>query len=216
MYQKVIDALILFSCEGYKNFETAWTCQTETYSKALIMDKECRYFTDAYIKGYLNQTIHFDDFIDEFDYISDKALAYGRAGLMHRDFQSRNIMIKQNAPYLIDYQSARVGPIQYDLASLLIDPYVDLDDQFKEDLIVYTVNKLALKKEQVQPFIACYKFCCLTRNLQILGAFGFLTRIKKKKKFESYIPNAIKSLKKIVHEIGHKNIPRLARLANRL
>ncbi|NOX33328.1 MAG: phosphotransferase [Deltaproteobacteria bacterium] len=212
IYTNLIDLIIDFSIRGFQGFKKEWTCQTETYSKNLIIEKECRYFMEAFIKGYLNLGVSHSRFLNEFEYIADHALKHGLKGLMHRDMQSRNIMMNRGLPYFIDFQSARSGPLQYDLASLLIDPYVNLDEKIKNDLLQYTLAKLQLTPEKSQKFLQCYKYCCLTRNLQFLGAFGFLSKIKNKKVFENYIPDAVKSLKKIIAGLNTDKIPQLSKL----
>ena len=212
LYKKVIDLLIDFSFKGAQDFDPDWTCQTRTYSKELILENECRYFMDAFINGYLGLDHSFDDFKDEFDLIAEQALEHGMTGLMHRDMQSRNIMVQDNRIYFIDFQSARLGPLQYDLASLLIDPYVDLGSNVKKTLVMYAMETLNLKEHQKEKFLKSYSGCCLTRNLQALGAYGFLSRIKNKKIFEQYIPCAVKSLKKITQGFAPAQIPKLSQL----
>ncbi|MBC2704035.1 sugar phosphate nucleotidyltransferase [Desulfobacula sp.] len=212
IYKKVIDRLIDFSIKGFQEFKKEWTCQTETYSKELIIEKECRYFMQAFIQNYLKLDVAFHEFSDEFEHIADHALKHGFIGLMHRDMQSRNIMIQNSRIYFIDFQSARLGPLQYDLASLLIDPYVNLKDQIKNDLLQYTMEKLKLSGIESQNFFECYQYCCLTRNLQFLGAFSFLSQIKKKKRFKRYIPDSVKSLKRIIADLNTDKLPELSKL----
>jgi NDP-sugar pyrophosphorylase family protein/aminoglycoside/choline kinase family phosphotransferase len=197
IYQKVIDRLILFSQKGADGFDLSWTCQTPYYSKSLILEKECRYFMENFIQGYLGKQISFDALADEFDFIAGQALAHGMEGLMHRDCQSRNIMIEDNEPFFIDFQSARLGPIQYDLASLLVDPYVRLPESVQTALLAYAMDRLNLASaESRQRFVQSYDYCTLTRNLQILGAFAYLSRVKGKQGFEIHIPAAVASLKR--------------------
>ena len=210
MYKRVIDHVIDLSIKGRQGFKKEWACQTETYSKEVILEKECRYFVEAFIQGYLNVDISFHYFSTEFHHISDHALKHGFMGLMHRDMQSRNIMIHNNHPFFIDFQSARLGPLQYDLASLLIDPYVNLNVTIQKDLLHYAMKKLNLNPKESQNFLECYRYCCLTRNLQFLGAFSFLSQIKMKKQFQTYIPYAIKSLKKIITELKTDKLPKLS------
>ena len=213
IYKKVIDLLIDFSFKGLTGFKKEWTCQTETYSKELIIQKECRYFMEAFIQNYLKIDAAFQEFSNEFEYIADHALKHGLIGLMHRDMQSRNIMVNNDQIFFIDFQSARSGPLQYDLASLLIDPYVNLNAQIRNDLLQYTMKKLKLNKIETKKFLECYQYCCLTRNLQFLGAFSFLSQIKKKKVFEQYIPDAVKSLKQIIIDLNTDKIPKLSKLS---
>ncbi len=196
LYRQVIDRMVVFSREGIKGFDPSWTCQTQTYSKELILEKECRYFIDAFAKNYLHAACEFETFEDEFGRIADLALAHGHTGLMHRDMQSRNIMVQHQHIYFIDFQSARIGPIQYDLASLLIDPYVKLPEDVQQDLLAYAVKAIGITgSRQKEPFSESYAFCRLARNFQILGAFGFLSRVKGKIGFEAYIPHALNELK---------------------
>jgi NDP-sugar pyrophosphorylase family protein len=203
IYQQVIDLLVLFSKKGAYRFDPAWTCETPTYSRSLILEKECRYFMDAFVNGYLGKNLSFDDLSDTFNFVAQKALAGSFQGLMHRDCQSRNIMVKNNDFYFIDFQSARTGPFQYDLASLLIDPYVTLPGQLQKDLVSYAMDRLGLgSKTERHAFTQCFQFCCLTRNLQMLGAFAHLSRVKKKTEFEAYIPAAAASLKQLIQNMG--------------
>ncbi|MGD9090401.1 MAG: hypothetical protein PVI38_18060, partial [Desulfobacterales bacterium] len=61
-------------------------------------------------------------------------------------------------------------------------------------------------------FRRCYRYCCLTRNLQMLGAFGFLTRVKQKPYFEKYIPPAVRTLTANLKQNHPKTLPRLCHL----
>jgi aminoglycoside/choline kinase family phosphotransferase/choline kinase len=200
LYEKVIDRLILFSRKGAQGFDLSWTCQTPYYSRTLILENECRYFVDRFVQGYLGKNIDFDALADDFHFIADQALTGGENGLMHRDCQSKNIMIKNGAPFFIDFQAARIGPLQYDLASLLLDPYVALPKPVQKNLLVYAMDRLNLTSpERRQQFIQNFDYCSLTRNLQILGAFAYLSRVKGKSWFETYIPTAMTSLKHWMH-----------------
>ena len=213
LYKKVIDELIGFSIKGFIDFNKDWTYQTQTYSKELILEKECGYFMKEFIQNYLKLNFSFSDFSKEFNHIAEYALKNGFIGLMHRDMQSRNIMVKNSKIYFIDFQGARSGPLQYDLASLLIDPYVNLKDQIRDELLQYVMKKLQISLDERENFLQCYHYCSLTRNMQILGAFSFLSQTKKRKKFEQYIPDSIKCLKKLVTYLNMDNkIPKLSKL----
>jgi aminoglycoside/choline kinase family phosphotransferase/dTDP-glucose pyrophosphorylase len=217
MYRSVIQRLIKFSTSGAEQFDTAWCYQTPYYDKALILEKECRYFVEAFLNTYLGLNINNKDYKKEFDFLAEGALRHPVLGLMHRDFQSRNIMIKNNEICFIDFQGARMGPIQYDLASLLIDPYVDLPQEIQAQLLEYGVTEL--KKQMntnAADFLSCYRFCCLTRNLQILGAFGYLTRVKAKPHFEKYIPAAVRALRYNLKAHECKTFPMLNALMDRI
>lgn len=208
-YKSIIKLLIKMSIVGVKEFDRSWTYQTPYYDKEVILENECRYFVDAFLRRYLKLNICCDDFKDEFILLADKALEFSVNGFMHRDFQSRNIMIKDRKPYFIDFQGGRIGPIQYDLASLLIDPYVALPRHVQDQLLDYCFDKLSsyihIDKKR---FCLCYKYCAITRNLQILGAFGYLSRVKGKTYFERFIPAAIESLKYNLSAVEDTQFPR--------
>jgi NDP-sugar pyrophosphorylase family protein len=215
LYRRVIHLLTRFSVSGLDQFDSGWCYQTSRYSKSMILKKECRYFVDAFLNKYLGLKIKYTDYKQEFEYLAENALKHAVQGLMHRDFQSRNIMIKNDRIYFIDFQGARMGPIQYDLASLLIDPYVDLPHGIQTQLLTYAVEKLQKQMRlDAENFIRCYRLCCLTRNLQILGAFGYLTRVKGKMYFEKYIPAAVRTLAHNVKNQEAGKLPMLGALAD--
>lgn len=196
LYLTVIDRLIDFSLKGTEGFDPAWTCQTPSYSRQMILDLECRYFLEAFIRGYLSLPARWEDLEPAFLHIADQAQTRQGDGLMHRDFQSRNIMIRDREIFFIDFQSARTGPLEYDLASLLIDPYVTLPQKVQDSLLEYCISRLARATQLDQEaFRRRYAYCAVTRNLQMLGAFGFLTRVKGKQGFEAHIPAALAGLK---------------------
>ena len=195
-YMGVCDLLVDLSLKGKKGFDTSWTHQTPCYSRDVILEKECRYFVEAFLNNYLGMGIRFCDLEDDFTYLAQGALENSLLGFMHRDFQSRNIMVKNDNYYFIDFQGGRLGPMQYDLASLLIDPYVGLASKIQEELLSHTATRACIIAGfDPGRFKKGYQFCKITRNLQILGAFSHLTMVKGKKQFERYIPAAISSLK---------------------
>ncbi len=216
-YFRAVDGLIGFATRGIQGFEPEMAFQTPAYSRDLIVEKECRYFVDAFLKGFLNQEPPMEQLLPEFDYLADKALVGGVMGLMHRDFQSRNLMVKNHELFFIDFQSARQGPLQYDLASLLIDPYVDLDDGERDEILAHCIASLSSTMTiDRNSFVSCFRHCCITRNLQILGAFSYLGMVKKKRMFLQYIPPAVSSLKKGMTRIDNEKLPALTALVEQL
>jgi len=122
--------------------------------------------------------------------------------LVHRDFQSQNIIIRSGQAHLIDFQGMRPGLAQYDLASLLYDPYVDVTDAERDELIAYyrhrqLENGIAINGD----FELKLRLCAMQRLMQALGAYGFLGLVKGHKHFLQYIPNALSSLRAVVATI---------------
>jgi len=214
LYRQVIDRLLPLWLDGRDGFDPRWTWQTERYDREMILKAECGYFRDAFLRGYLGMTLPDDAFRDEFERIADGALTYGVPAFMHRDMQSRNIMMTGGGPRFIDFQGGRTGPIQYDLASLLIDPYVALPEGLRERLLADCIDRLvSVTGIDPKDFTAGYRYCCLARNLQMLGAFGFLSRVKHKPGFERYIPAALQTLARNLVQADIEEFPDLSRLA---
>lgn len=216
-YQCVIDTWLDLTTKAVEGFNPYWTCQSRAYDVSLILEKECRYFVDAFLNGYLEMGIAYDDLAAEFAHLAQCVIDHGVNGLIHRDFQSRNIMISGDRYYLIDFQGARNGPIQYDMASLLIDPYVGLGRDLQQRLLAYAGEQAARRMEIAQDrFTRGYYYCTVTRNLQMLGAFGFLSRIKGKKAFEKWIPAATAMLERHIRLADDRAFPKLSAMAKKI
>jgi N-acetylmuramate 1-kinase len=123
--------------------------------------------------------------------------------LVHRDFQSQNIIIQNGRANLIDFQGMRPGLAQYDLASLLYDPYVELCSEERSALVAYYREKQAENGcEANGRFESTLHLCAMQRLMQALGAYGFLGLIRGHKSFLQYIPRAMHSLREVVANIN--------------
>jgi N-acetylmuramate 1-kinase len=135
--------------------------------------------------------------------------------LVHRDFQSQNIIMRNGQAYLIDFQGMRPGLSHYDLASLLYDPYVDLLDAERAELVAYYRDRLSVNGVSVDgEFDLKLRLCAMQRLMQALGAYGFLGLVKGHKHFLEYIPRAVRSLRETVTNID--NLEPLASLLTAL
>jgi N-acetylmuramate 1-kinase len=122
--------------------------------------------------------------------------------LVHRDFQSQNIIMRNSLAYLIDFQGMRPGLPEYDLASLLFDPYVDLSSAERAELISYYRERQAENRRIINgEFDDILRLCAMQRLMQALGAYGFLGLVKGHKHFLKHVPAAIKSLRSVVEPI---------------
>lgn len=117
--------------------------------------------------------------------------------LMHRDYQSQNIYIKNGKVKIIDFQSARIGPLTYDVAALLKDAYVTISEKQERAFIAYYLACLKNKgiKLKKREFLDIYHLTGLQRNMQALGAFANLSLNKKKVHFREYIPRGLALLR---------------------
>jgi len=121
--------------------------------------------------------------------------------LIHRDFQSQNIMIKNGRPVLIDFQGMRKGCLFYDLGSLICDPYVAFTDEERNELLdcYYELMRPSYSHEE---FIQNFWMGSVQRLLQALGAYGFLGLKKRKPAFLHHIPNGLENLLMAVDNAG--------------
>ncbi len=118
---------------------------------------------------------------------------------MYRDFQARNVMLKDGKPYFIDFQGGRKGPFYYDIASFVWQARANYSDELKEILI--GVYKKELKKYVMvseKEFNHDLRLFVLFRTLQVLGAYGFRGYFEKKPHFLQSIPFAIENLRKLI------------------
>lgn len=135
---------------------------------------------------------------------------------MYRDFQSRNVMLKDGEPWLIDFQGGRKGPFYYDVASFLWQAKANFPESLRKELVGEYID--ALRKyipvdenyfrEQLRHFV-------LFRTLQVLGAYGFRGYFEKKPHFIQSVPYAIENLRKLLAE-PFAEYPYLNDLLNRL
>ena len=124
--------------------------------------------------------------------------------LVHRDFQSQNIIMRNGQAYLIDFQGMRPGLPYYDLASLLYDPYVDLAEAERTELIAYYRSRQLENGLTIDgDFDLKLRLCAMQRLMQALGAYGFLGLVKGHKHFLQHVPAAMKSLRCTVAKIGN-------------
>jgi N-acetylmuramate 1-kinase len=119
--------------------------------------------------------------------------------LVHRDFQSQNIIARRGHAYFIDFQGMRPGLAEYDLASLLFDPYVRFSAAEREGLYSYYMERRGLSSTPQMREIL--RLCAMQRLMQALGAYGFLGLVKGNRHFLAHVPAALDSLRNQVADI---------------
>ncbi|MDH7461995.1 RNase adapter RapZ [Chitinophagaceae bacterium 26-R-25] len=151
------------------------------------------YFLDTLKYPYDKQAL-----LNDFESLTEYLTRQIDQHFMFRDFQSRNIMIKDGEVYFIDYQGGMKGALQYDVASLLWQAKAELPEDWKNELLDYyidEVNQLLTESINKEKFVYQYNGYVLIRLLQVLGAYGFRGLFERKAHFLSSIPQAINNLK---------------------
>jgi aminoglycoside/choline kinase family phosphotransferase len=139
---------------------------------------------------------------DDFDSLTNFLLSADCNYFLYRDFQSRNVMLRDGQPIFLDYQGGRKGALQYDIASLLYDAKADLPPELRQQLLDVYIDKLSgfvdMKREA---FLHHYYAYVYVRILQALGAYGFRGFYERKPHFLQSVPYALKNLRWLLHNV---------------
>ncbi len=201
-YKKVIDTLLYLQDKCYRSYNEC----PDIFSRLFHMPDllwETNYFKTEYLLGHCQRTFS-DDHSKHIDNIF-QTLAHTVAGqpktIMHRDFQSQNIMIQNQTIRIIDYQGSRLGSVYYDIASLLLDPYTQLSADEIQILFAYfhshVITDVSLESAYQSMLLAGSQ-----RIMQALGAFCFLSHKKGISKFAAFITPGEERLKWVLNEAG--------------
>ena len=197
LYKKSLEQLALLQVKGHAGLDYTKCLTNASFGKQAIMADLLYfkyYFLDALRKPYDKQKL-IDDFEALSNYLSHTEYKY----FMFRDFQSRNILVKNDSSiHFIDYQGGMQGAPQYDVASLLWQAKANLPDDWKQGLLEDYIN--SFEKIIAQPvdrdvFRSQYNGYVLIRLLQVLGAYGFRGLFERKAHFLTSIPLALQNLK---------------------
>ncbi len=200
LYPEVIEALIRWQNASQSLFSTHTDIWLRRFDFAALK-WETDYFTENYLKGHCGIT-EIPDYVRNFYSLLAVSVDAQTKVLMHRDFQSQNIMVKDSSEVaFVDYQGARRGSMFYDIASLLWDPYVSLPldlvkDFFEYWRFQYKGAKIYTKEDAWESFV----HASLQRLMQAMGAFCFLSKVKGIQKFEQYIEPGKKQLRVLFAE----------------
>jgi hypothetical protein len=123
-------------------------------------------------------------------YLISRIIAGEERIFCHRDYHSRNLLLHDGCMKMVDFQDARLGPPQYDLASLLFDSYVVLPPSLREELLIYYLNKT--EEKDVEGFRFIFDYTAIQRNLKACGTFAYLKIEKGKDGYISYIPDTLR------------------------
>lgn len=218
IYKKVIDALILIHTKA-----------TEDVSSCPLLEKrvfdydhfrwETKYFVENFVERIGGLQVRDDGPLGkELKNLARKADSFAKT-IVHRDFQSQNIMVPNGERILIiDFQGARTGPPAYDLASMLWDPYYRLNDELRQYLVEYYISQMKSRGSSTfdeDTFRESLLVCRLQRHMQALGAYGFLSSIKGKKYFLKFVGEGLRLLKEEI-TLLKSEYPKLYKLIMKL
>jgi N-acetylmuramate 1-kinase len=158
---------------------------------------EQNYFMDHYVVGHRGLNPQIDGFSNAHEALKKlrRSLEKVPRCLVHRDFQSQNILLRDDEAWLVDYQGLRLGIAEYDIASLLLDPYVKLSQDERDELLTYYAQVTTRPVIEIERL---YYRCAAQRLMQALGAYGNLSRNQGKPHFLQHIPAAEQNLRTVL------------------
>jgi aminoglycoside/choline kinase family phosphotransferase len=193
MYKQALYFLPRFQIVAGRSLDYSFCYQHASFARA-SMSWDLEYFQHRFVANFYKQVFDKDALKREFLVLVDHLLEEGADYFLYRDCQSRNIMIHDQNPYFIDYQSGRRGALQYDLASLVYDAKADLPEEQRAELIQYYMHACSehINLDEKRFLHYFYSFV-LIRVLQAFGAYGYLAAVKGKKNFLKSVPFALKN-----------------------
>ncbi len=193
IYEKVVEALPRFQITGAKKLNFSKCYPDQSFGKESML-RDLNYFKYYFLKPF-NIVFNEKKLDDDFDTFANFLLKADTSYFMYRDFNPRNIMIKNGAPYFIDYQGGRKGALQYDIASFLFSSKANFSSKTREELLqLYLKSAGRIKKIDKKRFLKYYYAYLLIRILQMLGAYGYRGYFEGKSHFLKSIPYAVKNL----------------------
>jgi aminoglycoside/choline kinase family phosphotransferase len=196
LFQKSLKELARLQIEGDQNLDYGYCITSKEFGKQAIFSDLLYfkyYFLDALQLPYDKERL-----LNEFEKLSERLANADHRYFMFRDFQSRNILIKNELPHFIDFQGGMKGALQYDVASILWQAKANLPDAWKNSLFTYYMgcveNVLNKKIDRIR-FEEQYNGYILIRLMQVLGAYGFRGLFERKAHFLTSIPLGLRNLK---------------------
>jgi aminoglycoside/choline kinase family phosphotransferase len=199
-YRKVVAALPRFQIEAGRDLNYEVCYPRGSFDRQSI-NWDLNYFKYYFLRlagiPFNEQALE-----DDFDRLTDFLLSADCNYFMYRDFQSRNIMLRDGQPFFLDYQGGRKGALQYDIASLLYDAKADLPPTLRQQSLDLYIEKLgAFIKVDREAFLQYYYAYVYVRILQALGAYGFRGFYERKAHFLQSVPYALKNLRWLLHNV---------------
>jgi aminoglycoside/choline kinase family phosphotransferase len=196
LFQQSLQKLAHMQIKGHVDFNYDWCITSKEFGRQAIVS-DLLYFR-YYFLDTLKIPYDKEKLIEDFEDLSIYLTRVDHKYFMFRDFQSRNIQVKDGQVHFIDYQGGMKGAVQYDVASLLWQAKAELPDEWKNSLLEFymdCVEQVLQKEIDRTRFVSQYNGYVLIRLLQVLGAYGFRGLFERKAHFLTSIPIALRNLR---------------------
>ncbi len=213
LYQKTLAVAHRLHSFPLDNFPSTHVRLMESFGSDLYR-WERDYFRDHFVGGVCGielETPFKQKLEAELSALAERLAATTQC-LVHRDLQSQNVMVRRDAPFLIDFQGMRFGSLFYDLASLLCDPYVSFSENERERLLSFYYG-LVKRNYDWPTFESHFWEASAQRLMQALGAYGFLGLHRGIKSYLDHVPSGLGNLQFAAVQIS--STPYLLELASK-
>lgn len=195
--RKIMNLLAKFQVKGAEDFDFSVCYPQPEFNKRSVL-WDLNYFKYCFLKA-TGLDFQESQLEDDFESFASALLEAPCDSFMYRDFQSRNVMLKDGKPYFIDYQGGKKGPIYYDVASFLWQARAQYGSELREELLqAYLESLRQYKTVDETEFRKLLNEFVLFRLIQVLGAYGFRGYFEKKPHFLQSIPFALENLREIL------------------
>jgi len=202
-YQKAIDQIVKVHRDATR-LDRQSLCKTTQFDTAKFL-WEMNYAKDNLLEGLLK--VKFDEVtkatLDKIFFHFCELLHNEPKVICHRDYHSRNLMIKLDRVCVIDFQDARMGPVQYDLVSLIKDSYVNISDEDGDRILTeYLSQNDVLKQQGISKdyFMHIYELQALQRCFKACGSFASFMVMRQDNRYLKYLTP---TLKKVMRSLSH-------------
>src|SRR5437588_587087 len=199
-YRKVVAVLPRFQVEAGRSLDYSVCYPRDRFDHQSIV-WDLNYFKYYFLKlagiPFNEQALE-----DDFGRLTDFLMTAERDYFLYRDFQSRNVMLREGEPFFLDYQGGRKGALQYDIASLLYDAKADLPPAVRQQLLDHYLDRLSdFIGVEREAFMRHYYAYVYVRIMQAMGAYGFRGFYERKAHFLQSVPYALKNVRWLLHNV---------------
>ena len=199
LLRKTIELLPVLQVKGAEGFDFSRCYPQSEFNKRSIL-WDLNYFKYCFLKA-TGMEFQEDRLEDDFQKMGDMLLDGPSETFLYRDFQSRNVMVKDGEPWFIDFQGGRKGPVYYDIASFLWQAKAKFPEAIRNELLnVYIQSLKRYIPVNEAHFHSQLRHYVLFRTLQVLGAYGFRGYFEKKPHFIQSVPFAINNLRELLKD----------------
>lgn len=214
LYKTAVELIVDLQQRGSE--PSSRPCYAHGYAfDVLTFLQELRFFLEHAVEGLWKRKISAQDRQELEGYFEQvcRETLESEEVFTHRDYHSRNLMVRPGRIVMLDFQDARMGPCTYDLASLVLDSYVALEPKEQEgliDLYLDACRRAGMDRGSPESFRRVFVLTGLQRNLKAIGTFAFQARVRGVERYLPFVPRTVRSVRRALERLPeYENLRRL-------